>query len=511
MPVRTTTEAVRLIAYTLPCPLPPPSSSAAESPSESTQSSNLPSSAVAAPAVAAAAGYTLSAAMASMCHNSDNVPLQTPGGTMIIRPYDGTSTALHTLTSAIQRMYEDASKRVYIHVSHAISPNTPITQIPSPSLSGNPATPHSAGFFSPYLSTGQMSSVNGADGYFSNIFNSIVVAHEPAATLLTPGVSSPATPGYFIRSPMPNPILPPLSLHYSLLERYIPPPTPTADAALFSPKSSLLLDRVFELSPNGGSLLFIYPTRTGARQFCERYLGKVLDPLLRRLMVLYRLRDDLLWNISRMVAVEQMQEYEGLKSKVDDFCTVLSGKTRGGDSHTESPKAASHSTPSSAFSVPLSVVYAEKLMVRLNDVSWRKWWTQQEYARIREVIKGHFSATPSQAPTTGQSADDMSNDMKFSSKSGSKKGKGNAPLATAPQYSGPADLAREILDGVKASTNRPSSRGMGEAVFASAMVGNSGSWAVVGEGKNRPTSRQSPKEEESEGIEVGVFVIRRTG
>ncbi|KAI9781513.1 MAG: hypothetical protein M1839_005928 [Geoglossum umbratile] len=114
----------------------------------------------------------------------------------------------------------------------------------------------------------------------------------------------------------PNPILPPSSQHISLLERYIPPPSPSGDQSMFSSSSSILFDRLFELSPNGGSMLFIYPTRTGAREFCRHYLGPVIEPLLRRLMVLHQLPPHLLMSIQKMTAVDDMMEFEDLHAKL---------------------------------------------------------------------------------------------------------------------------------------------------------------------------------------------------
>ncbi|KAF3942323.1 hypothetical protein ABW19_dt0206798 [Dactylella cylindrospora] len=484
---RPATEAVRLISHALPCPLP----AANRTPGERGYASHvdtgiLPDSASEAPIVAAAAGYFMLPVTQGAPDGNDN------GVHSLDSNDEGTTSALNIMTSAIQRVYGNDTKRIYIHVSHAISSNPAAPRLQSSNLTGSSvnSAATSAGSLVP---SAFLTSPPHEGGFFSStIFNSIVMAQDPISY-----ASASGFPLSVLQRPLPNPALPPFSLHFSLLERYIPPPTITADTAMFSPYSSVLLDRVVELSPNGGSLLFIYPTKTGARQFLERYLGKVLDPLLRRLMVLHRLRDDLLWGISRMVAVEQMQEFEDLKGKLEHFCRRLSEKSK--DEATNDKQFVGPN-----LLLPVSLVHAQKVDVCLNQFSWREWWTSQESTRIREVVKNHFSKASGhqESASTAQTA------LSESQNVGQEAAIITPPgLTTAVQYSGPMDLAREILDGVKASTTRPSSRGMGEAVFASSMVGKTASWPVVGEvGSGNYLGK---RKQESETIEVGVFILRR--
>jgi len=431
----------------------------------------LPLSASAAPVLAAAAGYFLAPTAAA---RGESIRTLTSS-----HAEAGTTTALGTVTSIIQNIYKQDENSVYVHVSHAISSSTPLSRLPS-----QPLTDSSAHNVNSATSGSLHNSLFGAQtpggGYFSpTVFNSIVIAPDTAAT----SIQSRST----MISPMPSPILPPFSLHYSLLERYIPPPTPTADAAFFSSNLSPLLDRVYELSSNGGSLLFIYPTKTGAKQFCDNYLGQVLDPLLRSLMVLHRLKDDLLWNISKMTAVDKMQEFSGLERRVKQFCKRLSD---------EGPSEVAGNSQSKLV-IPIRLVHSQKVQVHLNQHSWREWWAQQEQNRIREVIKNHFSQDNSSNRNSSTASQDGSNSQLTT-------------LATIPQYNGPSDLAREVIDGVKASTARPSSRGMGDAVRASAQAtgASSSCWGIVGDSSSiRPQFSQ----EDEGGIEVGVFVLRRGG
>ena len=469
-------EAIRLISHSLPCPLP---SSISQGGRKLVQEADLPLSASAAPALAAAAGYFIA-------------PTATARGESKLQEFapsnPGITTALHTLTSIIQHLYKEDDRSVYIHVSHAISSSIPLSRLPSQPLTDSSmysATSATTGGLQNSLFGSQIS----GDGYFSpTVFNSIVIAQDAADAAKTNLIS-----------PMPSPVLPPYSLHYSLLERFIPPPTPSADTALFSSTSSPLLDRIFELSPDGGCLLFIYPTKTGAKQFCDKYLGQVLDPLLRRLMVLYRLKDDLLWGISRMTAVEKMQEFSGLERRLNQFCKRLSDEGASESRKDQSPKLV----------IPVSLVHSQKVKVQLNQFSWREWWAQQEQNRIREVVKNHFSRSSSQEASASPlrtPSHDLSQQLPRKEYSAP-----SAPVLTSvPQYNGPSDLAREILDGVKASTARPSSRGMGDAVRASAMVAAAGASFIVGEHPLVDSTIRLPQIAD-DGIEVGIFVLRRCG
>lgn len=82
--------------------------------------------------------------------------------------------------------------------------------------------------------------------------------------------SAVAIPDYQLDSkllpPSPRPVVPPGSINVSIVERYIPPTNTNEYAEMFAFKGrSLLHDRLVELSPDNGTLLFIYPTRQGGR------------------------------------------------------------------------------------------------------------------------------------------------------------------------------------------------------------------------------------------------------
>ncbi|KAL7268682.1 hypothetical protein RUND412_008684 [Rhizina undulata] len=515
LPVQMGMECCRILSYALPCPLPASANDSAIPSAISSVSHNsgkLPASAASAPTVAAAAGHQLSPAITARCNNkgTEDSRFLPPMGSRYPGD-DGVTTGLNILTNAIQKRYsrDRAQGNFYIHVSHAISPHIPFNRLPSttPPLSG--------GAVSAGGSNDSSVGAGSGGGYFAAaVFNSIVVAQSgPLASPDSGGISNHHPP---IAMPSPNPILPPSSLHLTLLERYIPPNSAGEHESMFSTSSSILLDRLFELSPQGGSLLFIYPTRTGAKCFDREYLGPVMDPLLRKLMVLYALREDLLWGLRNMAAVEKMDEFEVLRGRVDKFCRRLSGERSPGLAHYQ--KAKGVKLPK----IPLEMAFAAKTTITLNDMSWREWWTQQEQTRIREVVKRHSSKMPSSQsgsahPTITTSSVCMAHTKSSSGSSTQSTLASSAASASSGfsvGYGVPEDLARSVLDGVRAPAIRPSSRGMGEAVLASAMSGSQGGGGgsggvggIVGEMDGFKNFGRRPERD----VEVGVFVLRRVG
>ena len=450
-PQSMTSEAVRLLSYTLPCPLPDAPGMDSPTRSNPVNPDRLPESATSAPSVAAAAGQQLSPLIAARC-NSRPPATQAQAGAE-----GGITTALHGLTNAIQRhSLSRESRSVNIHVSYVIDPVIRISRLPStPPLASTPGNPYN----SPHRS-------DNTDYFSPNVFNSIVVA--PSSLCSTPTEPNPPP-----INPSPCLLLPPGSLHLTLLERYIPPSSPAEDAAMFSLKSSIIIDRLYELSPHGGSLLFIYPTKLGAESFERNYLGLQLDPLLRKLMVLYALHESLAWQIRRMSSTPHLADFDTLKSRLQRFCTHLSA---GSSTHPRTP---------------VKLVYAANTRISLNDFSWREWWATQEQSRIRDVVKKHLAATPKSA---AQSKKETDSGASAGQKGGFWQG-----------YGVPGDLAREVLDGVRGGEGREGV--MEDAVLASSLSA-SGTSGLAGVGKAGGTVGHSNGGRD---VEVGVFVLRRGG
>lgn len=162
----------------------------------------------------------------------------------------------------------------------------------------------------------------------------------------------------------PHPIVPPYSIHISVLERYIPPSTQHEYRDMFSyGRPSVLTDRLLELSPLGGCLLFIYPTRVGATTFKSQYLGPILDPLLRQLVVVNGFSADVSRDLGRLEAVNYMDDFETMKMNVEGLCRRLSNQA-----------------------AKFTVVEAGKGRAPLDRNLWTEWYIQQERPRMKSLL-----------------------------------------------------------------------------------------------------------------------------
>lgn len=229
----------------------------------------------------------------------------------------------------------------------------------------------------------------------------------------------------------PMPIVPPHSVHISVLERYLPPPSAQEYRDLFCPtRPSFLVDRLSELSPNGGSLLFIYPTKKGASTFKSQYLGPILDPLLRQLVVVNGLSADVGRYLGKLSTVSQMDDFATMKANIVTLCESLSSS-------------------SSQF----QVADAGRANADLDRNLWVEWFIHQEKARMKEVLSLYWQ-------------------------------NGRRPLAN------------------KAMSNGGSGHMSDKDISSSMLLGE------IFEGiRKRPYGEDS---EPHEGVELGVFVIRRT-
>jgi len=223
------------------------------------------------------------------------------------------------------------------------------------------------------------------------------------------------------------PIVPPHSVHISLLERYLPPPSAQEYRDLFCPtRPSFLVDRLCELSPDGGSLLFTYPTKKGASTFKAQYLGPILDPLLRQLVVVNGLSADVGRYLGKLSTVSQMDDFATMKANIAALCESLS-------------------SPSSKF----QIADAGKASAPLDRNLWAEWFIHQEKARMKEVLNLYWQN--GRRTQANKRSGAMMGDKEVSS----------------------AMLLSEIFDGIR----------------------------------KRPYGEDS---EPRDGVELGVFVIRRT-
>lgn len=291
----------------------------------------------------------------------------------------------------------------YINVTHAVPEQFSLSNLPhSP-----PTTPRTA---------------TAADDYFNaSVFSSAAVVgayHDYRGPLQQQ------------MSRVPMPVVPPHSVHISVLERYLPPPSAQEYRDLFCPtRPSFLVDRLCELSPNGGSLLLIYPTKKGASTFKSHYLGPILDPLLRQLVVVNGLSSDVGRYLGKMSTVSQMDDFATMRANLMTLCEALS-------------------SPSSQF----QVADAGRGSACLDRGVWTEWFIHQEKARMKEVLSLYWQ-NDSRLPT---------------SKAMSIGGSGMANKEVSSSM-----LLSEIFDGIR----------------------------------RRPYGEDN---EPRDGVELGVFVIRRS-
>lgn len=203
----------------------------------------------------------------------------------------------------------------------------------------------------------------GGDDYFTqNIFDSAVVVPDYQGELS----SLPRSP---------RPVVPPSSIDLSIVERYIPPTNAREFADMFNVNGpSVLVDRLVELSPDNGSLVFIYPTRAGAQTFMREYLSPILDPLLRSMVVVHGLSAEMSVALGGMSAVDQLPEHAALEARMHHLCARLTQRSSSMDRF--------HGTRAH-----FDVVHASRQDVTLpRDVWTTHWWSRQEKPRIRDAV-----------------------------------------------------------------------------------------------------------------------------
>ena len=238
---------------------------------------------------------------------------------------------------------------------------------------------------------------SGADYFSMNVFPKAVVAMDHHHALNTSVPSSP------------HPVVPPSSISVSLLERFIPPPSTEEYLHLFAMDApSVLVDRLVELSPRGGILVFIYPTLRGADTFISKYLGAILDPLLRNMIGLYKLSADFAYGVGKAAAVKQMLPFENMLRRLSALLRQLER----------------FSIPPSNRSKPkFKIIHSNSQIVPLERKEWTQWWIHQENERITKVVNAYFNKGLM-----------LPNKMNVS---------GDIEDVTA------SDLVREVCDGVK--------------------------------------------------------------
>ncbi|KAK5940144.1 hypothetical protein PMZ80_007563 [Knufia obscura] len=259
--------------------------------------------------------------------------------------------AIKTYEVVCEHLQQILPEPGYVSITHAlgVSPDQGVEGLPK----SPPATP---GF-------------NGADGYFGDqtVFThvaEVAIHHE----FRDSNASLPLPPQRHIMSAEANMII---------LERYIPPATTDEMSDFFSANScrSYLADRLPELAVEYGSLLLVYPTRTGGQTFARRYVAPVLDPLLREMTILRNLNTNAAERLGRMRAIDSMLDTNDMRSRLETFCTAMNA--RGSIKKSRSAFVLAHS---------------ETAHVTLNRDTWMTWFVEQEQPRMKQDLVEYHKA-----------------------------------------------------------------------------------------------------------------------
>lgn len=172
--------------------------------------------------------------------------------------------------------------------------------------------------------------------------------------------------------------VPPCTIDFALLERYIPPSTAEEVNDLFTLTGpSAVVDRLIELRPGGGTLLFIYPTKVGAQIFTKQHLGPILDPVLRNIIFTRGLSADIGINVSKIAAVDHLLEFEAMKGKINNLLLQLND-----------PQSKQQWQNGN-----YALVHSSKEAVHIERNVWTEWFVKQETPRIRQITTEYFNRT----------------------------------------------------------------------------------------------------------------------
>ncbi|KAI7274562.1 hypothetical protein KC335_g2342 [Hortaea werneckii] len=285
-------------------------------------------------------------AIQSLFENLQSAPIPSNPLRVLSHALPSPSPTGHVFPTVIGALHNSTptSPTVWVNVFHAIPGRFNLADLPT----SPPNTPGPA--------------IGGDDYFTQKVFDSAVPISDYQDDLS----SLPRSP---------RPIVPPSSINLAVVERYIPPTNANEFSDMFNTNGpSILVDRLVEISPSNGSLVFIYPTRTGAQTFVQEHLGPILDPLLRWICVVHGLSLDLSRSLGHMIAVDRMLEHEELEHRIARLCALLTQR----------------STSIQRFhgnKATFSLTYSGKKEVPLTRGVWAKdWWTKQEKPRIRDIM-----------------------------------------------------------------------------------------------------------------------------
>lgn len=314
-------------------------------------------------------------------------------------------SALTGVINALQATFERFSATRYIDVTYAVPGKYSFGQLPS----------------SPVTTPNRPAATASMGDYFSMPKTVVYAKGTYAATYAEACQSLASNPS---NKGSPQTVVAPSTITISTLERFIPPATRQEYEHLFTmDEPSALVDRMSELKPNGGCMVFIYPTKQGASTFKHNYVGPILGPVLSTMIGVRCIPENVAEKINKLEAMDVMSRYELLLNRVNGLIKTMNEK-------------------GSSTMRGFSLAIASKEKVHLGRGVWAEWFLEQELPRFRRIVDDYYGRTP---------------------------GRG-LPQAHNQDYTA-AGMVGEIIDGIK--------------------------------------ERAYDGGEPQEGIEVGVFVIKR--
>lgn len=172
-------------------------------------------------------------------------------------------------------------------------------------------------------------------------------------------------------------VVPPSSVHLTIVERYIPPASSHEFATIFDrERPSILIDRLMELSPHMGTLVFIYPTRKGAKIFMDEYLGPLLDPTVRSIFTVNDLLPELGKVTSSILSINGLLEHHEMQHEIEFLCSALNARSQSKSDRDDQRGQ-------------FELTYASKREVRPPRTVWAsEWWTKQERPWVASMMAG---------------------------------------------------------------------------------------------------------------------------
>lgn len=301
------------------------------------------------------------------------------------------TTAIHAVVSGLVETLQRTSPK-FIRIGHVLPRHFPLTRIPS-----TPNTPESA----------RLGSSDPDEDYFSaRIFTAAVPMDDRHDVYGGPPTLPPTSPL----------VAPPSTVHIALYERFIPPASTKEYLDLFEATGpSALVDRLVELAPSG-TLLFIYPTKTGAQHFLREYLNRILEPLLRYIIWKRSLSADLGSLLSSMPAVAYMEDHPGLLAALQKLLAALARAT--------------------AQRTEFTITYASSTKVPVRRRVWEAWYLQQETPRIQAQVEEYIRR--------GANVASSSSGAGVIGQQGSK-----APSMASVTREADVGLANDIVEGIR--------------------------------------------------------------